>query len=361
MSKPIGLGLIGAGNFGAFCLQAYAQMSEVRVVAISDPDLGRARRVAPASATVAADHRALLDDPQVDLVAIAAPPYLHGPMAREAADAGKHVFVEKPLATGLADAVAAIDAARRAEVQLGINYVLRHHPLHRMVIEIARKGLLGEPLLWSLENFASAEALPAAHWFWDPTLSGGIHVEHGVHFFDLAWQLTGAPASHVSGTAHHRPDGRVDRVGAIVRYETGLSATFYHAFTRTARTERTTVRVAFARGHTTLRGWIPTELVVEGWADKEHRSHLEVLLGAGFQRHDEIRANAGDQDEGEPANIYARLEATDREREYTRAVQAGLRDMIRAVRGSGSMEVTAQDGLRSLDVALRATVSVGDR
>ena len=96
---------------------------------------GACRRVAPAGASVYGDFEALLADPAVDIVHIGTPPFLHGPMARRAAERGKHVFVEKPLATTLEDAQGAIDAARLGSgVQLSIDYVLRHHPLHRLAI-----------------------------------------------------------------------------------------------------------------------------------------------------------------------------------------------------------------------------------
>lgn len=65
-------------------------------------------------------------------------------MARQAAEVGKHIFVEKPLATSMEEAVAAMEAARAAGVQLGIDYVLRHHPLHRLAAEVIRSGALDE-------------------------------------------------------------------------------------------------------------------------------------------------------------------------------------------------------------------------
>ena len=85
MTTPLGLGLIGAGGFGAFCLAAFGEMSEVAVVAVADVDEARAAQIARPGARVHADYKALLADPAVDIVHIATPPALHGRMAREAA------------------------------------------------------------------------------------------------------------------------------------------------------------------------------------------------------------------------------------------------------------------------------------
>ena len=144
MSEALGLGLVGAGNFGAFCLRAYNEMPEGTVVAAADVDLERARRVATHCVRVYSDYQALLADPVVQIVAINTLPFLHGIIAHQAAEAGKHVFVEKPLATSLDEGIAAIRAARSAGVRLGIGYVLRHHPLHRLAAKVVCSAAPGE-------------------------------------------------------------------------------------------------------------------------------------------------------------------------------------------------------------------------
>jgi predicted dehydrogenase len=149
VSRDLGIGLVGAGRFGAFCAGTFQDLPGARVVAVMDADRGRAEAIAPLGAAAYEDFDRLLDDPAVDIVHIGTPPYLHGPMARQAAERGKHVFVEKPLATTLTDAHAAVDAARLAGVQMSIDYVLRHHPIHRMAIALSRLNALGR-----LQHFA---------------------------------------------------------------------------------------------------------------------------------------------------------------------------------------------------------------
>jgi predicted dehydrogenase len=136
-------------------------------------------------------------------------------------------------------------------VQITVDYVQRFHPLHRLAREIVRSGVLGPLRRFALENFATDEALLPGHWFWDPALSGGIHIEHGVHFIDLCNQLAGQ-ADTVSGLAQRRADGREDRVFASVRYGDEVIASFYHSFNQIRPLEHTTIRLDCTRGHIDL-------------------------------------------------------------------------------------------------------------
>jgi predicted dehydrogenase len=346
MSRTLGIGLVGAGRFGAFCVDAFEDLPGARVVAIADSDRTRAEDIAPPGAAIHADLETLLDDPAVDIVHIGTPPFLHGGMARLAAERGKHVFVEKPLATTIEEARSAIAAAERAGVLLSIDHVLRHHPLHRMAIALTRSGALGALQHFALENFASSESLPPEHWFWDPQKSGGIHVEHGVHFFDLCICLAGRDPDVVTGASQRRPDGRVDRASALVRFGDAMAATFYHSFNRTSAAERTTIRLAFERGHVTIEGWIPTRLQMLANVPMEVIPALEAVA-------DEWLRTGMPAPAGVPVTGFA--EAPDRQNEYRAAIRAGMSDLVAAIWGDRRLEVTADDGLRSLGVAIRSS------
>ncbi|HEV8488812.1 MAG TPA: Gfo/Idh/MocA family oxidoreductase [Candidatus Limnocylindrales bacterium] len=349
LKRPLGIGIVGAGRFAAFCISAFEGLTEARVVAVMDVERARAEAIAPPGAAAYDGLEALLDDPAVDIVHVGTPPYLHGPMAQRAAERGKHVFVEKPLATTLDGARAALAAAERAGVRVSIDYVLRHHPLHRLAIELTRSGALGALQHFALENFASSESLPPDHWFWNPEMSGGIHVEHGVHFFDLCLALAEREPDAVSGSPQRRSDGRADRASALLRFGDAMTASFYHSFNRTGATERTEIRLAFGRGHATLSGWIPTRLDVEGRVRSEEVDILRTMFGQGFR---EITPSPGGR--GGVA-VAAVAERPDRQDEYRRAIRAGMANLVAAITRDEKLEVTAEDGLRSLDVALRAS------
>jgi len=96
--KPLALGLIGYGGFGRFCLDVYAAMPDLRVVAVADVDAARRQEAAERyGARPYADAADLLAAPDVDVVAICTPPYTHTLLSLAAARAGKHIFCEKPL------------------------------------------------------------------------------------------------------------------------------------------------------------------------------------------------------------------------------------------------------------------------
>ena len=258
------IGIIGYRGFGAFCTEAFHASGSGRVVAYAGRDTQAMSETArkygvPGTYT---DWHALLADPAVELVHIVTPPDLHAEMAIAALQAGKHVFGEKPLATTDEDARAILAAARTADRTVGINYVMRYDPLYQIVQDIARTGVLGPLTHVEFQNYASDEGLGDGHWFWDGHQSGGIFIEHGVHFFDIIGAVIGAPARHVLGQAWIRGDGtgKEDRVQALVTYANGVEASFYHAFNRPGALEKQTAHFAFDKGHVMLDGWIPTTL-----------------------------------------------------------------------------------------------------
>src|SRR3954465_13693000 len=180
------LGVNGCGGFGLFALQHLTQVSGVKLV-------GMAGTHRPAALAAAArfgvddndDVGELLGRDDVDVVYIATPPFLHHPQALAALEAGKHVIVEKPLALTVAQADELVALARRRDRLLVANLMQRYNPLFAAVRKLVETRVLGEVLHGTFENYASDENLPADHWFWDRSKSGGIFVEHGVHFFDL--------------------------------------------------------------------------------------------------------------------------------------------------------------------------------
>ena len=359
--EPLRLGLIGPRGFGAFCTGAYHDANVARVVAFAGRDEANLKALAeqygvPRTYT---DWREMLRDPAVEAVHIVTPPDRHAEMAVAALQAGKHVFVEKPLATTNADAQAILEAARKAGKLAGINYVMRYDPLYQVVLAVARAGWLGPLTHIGFENYASDEGLDDGHWFWDPIASGGIFVEHGVHFFDIIGAIAQSPARAVSGKTWTRGDstGKEDRVLATVTYENGVEASFYHAFNRPGALERQTAHFAFERGHLTLHGWIPTSLDLVAIVDDAGRAGLETVLPlevvAGDDTPPVVRGN------GKLYTVTARVRAHVHlggpTPVYLKAVQDAMADFARAVRNPSHRPlVTAEDGAESLRVALAA-------
>jgi predicted dehydrogenase len=155
--------------------------------------------------------------------------------------------------------------------------VLRYSRLLETAKRIIDSRVLGQPLHATFENCASDEALPPEHWFWDPDMSGGIFVEHGVHFFDLyAWWFgNGCVVS--AGSQTRRQTNQEDRAYCTVGYDSGVVAQFYHGFDQPARLDRADNRVLLERGDIQVLGWIPMELRVHGIVDDAQRAELNKL------------------------------------------------------------------------------------
>jgi len=361
LMKQLGLGVVGCGDFGLFSSDVYASMPQVRLVAVTDTDITR-RNTAESRYKVRAYAflSELLADPQVDIVVIATPPWLHGPQAIAAADAGKHIFVEKPLATTREDADTLQTLVQSNKLRLNIDYVLRHVPLYDTLRRVVKSGLLGNVTYTSLENNASNEALHSQHWFWDRSRSGGILVEHGVHFFDLCTQISGSYPVEVSGYAHTEFDGRQDRVLASVRYANGMLANFYHAFDRSAILEHTVLHVVMERGSATAYGWIPQRLEVEGTLPPHHYTALAELLGTELELR-EVPAPDGVTGSTSGTLARATLLRSDRASDYAHAVRTGMADFVRSIHEPEyTPEVTIQDAYNSLRLALTAQASIDE-
>ena len=119
--------LIGCGNIGAGGhLPAYAHIPEAELVAVCDAVEDLVRAAAERSgATAFADYQQLLARDDIDMVDICLPTYLHGEVATAAAEAGKHILCEKPMALSAEAADAMIEAAQKARVKLMIGQVRR--------------------------------------------------------------------------------------------------------------------------------------------------------------------------------------------------------------------------------------------
>ena len=281
-TEPLRIGLIGYRGFGAFCTEVFHRTGAGRVVAFAGRDARAMAETAercgvPRTYT---DWRGLIADPEVELVHIVTPPDKHAEMAIAALEAGKHVLVEKPLAVSNEEARAILQAAERAGRVAGINYVMRYDPLYQTVAQIAREGWLGALTHVGFENYASDEGLGDDHWFWNKDQSGGIFVEHGVHFFDVIGAIVAAPARRVLGQTWTRADGtgKEDRVQALVTYENGVEASFYHAFNRPGALEKQTAHFAFEKGHVILDGWIPHTLHLTAIVSEDELLGLRRLL-----------------------------------------------------------------------------------
>lgn len=349
---PIGLALVGAGAFGTFCLEAFAALPEVQIRAIVDTDAQRAHEAAQRyNAQPYTRLESILDQPDIAIVALNTPPYLHARQGLAVLNAGKHLFCEKPLALTVEAGTRLVERAHSQGVLLTVNYVMRHNPLWRLAALLRQSGVLGTLRHMSLMNHAAGLELPDDHWFWDPTLSGGIWVEHGVHFFDAFALVAGTDGQIVASHYFTREDGAIDRVEALARYES-VGAHFYHAFDQSAQTEKTTVHLAFQDGYVTLHEWVPTRMVITSTLSA-------VDLRSLVAPHGEALSSLVIEADGSTMDIRTPGEKST---VYQQGIQQGMRALVYAITHEQpeSLQVTGDIALKSLRLALACVTSERD-
>ncbi|MDX2006798.1 MAG: Gfo/Idh/MocA family oxidoreductase [Meiothermus sp.] len=143
-----GFALIGAGIFGERHAQAFSRHPAVDFVSVCDLNAARAEEIAGryGARRHTTDFREVLADPEVTAVSIATPDHLHREVAVAAAQAGKHLLVEKPLATTVEDAEAIVAAARQGGVKLVVDFHNRVNPPMVNARDAIRRGEIGKPV-----------------------------------------------------------------------------------------------------------------------------------------------------------------------------------------------------------------------
>src|SRR5512136_299975 len=198
---------------------------------------------------------ALLADPGVEAVYIATPPYAHKDYTLMAAQAGKPVYVEKPMAMRSSDCQTMIAACRDAGVPLFVAYYRRALPRFLKVKEIVEAGLIGRPRAVTVALYRPhAPAAPGApDWRVDPAVAGGgLFVDMGSHTLDfLDFVLGPIRTAHGLATNHTKLYPAEDTVAAAFEFESGVEGTGLWWFASPIAVDRTEIlgtrgRVAFA-------------------------------------------------------------------------------------------------------------------
>jgi UDP-N-acetylglucosamine 3-dehydrogenase len=140
----LSVGLIGAGRMGAYHVETWERVADAHLIAVAEPAEAVARaRIGRRPIDWLEDYRWLLERADIDAVCICAPSTQHGRIALEAIAAGKHVFVEKPIATALEDGLRMAAAARLAGLKLMVGHVERFNPSVGKLAELIRDGRIG--------------------------------------------------------------------------------------------------------------------------------------------------------------------------------------------------------------------------
>ena len=226
------IGLVGYGAWGRVHASVIGRVDGLSlrgVVAGDDASADDAGRDLP-GVPVHRSLDALLADPAIDLVDIASPNHLHADMAVEALEAGKHVLLEKPMATTLADTERVVAAAERSGLHCGLVLQLRASRQWARVRELIAGGALGKMRFGNLTLFRRPFRGGAADWRFAPATVGSWILEEPIHYIDLLlWYFRerGLPVEvSASGLASPQGPGMSDAFTATLGFADGSRAVF---------------------------------------------------------------------------------------------------------------------------------------
>jgi predicted dehydrogenase len=226
------VGFIGTGRISTLHALEYMANERAKIVAVCDADLAVARQQGQAWGVtedrIFSDYHDLLALPDVDLVEILLPHYLHHRATLDAAAAGKHISLQKPMAITLAEADEMIAATRQAGVMFKIFENFVFFPPMQRAKTLIEAGEIGEPITIRIKTTAGTSPdvweVPASSWAWhhDRKLCGGGAwlTDDGHHMYALAWYFMGlAEEVHSWVGATETALGHVVDVPAIVSWK----------------------------------------------------------------------------------------------------------------------------------------------
>jgi myo-inositol 2-dehydrogenase / D-chiro-inositol 1-dehydrogenase len=212
-TEKLSFGVIGAGRIGKLHAENLAtRIPGVEVSSVADLNLPAAQEMAarlhiPKSTL---DYREILTDPTIEAVAICSSTDVHAQMIVEAAQAGKHIFCEKPIDHNLARIDAALQAVEKAGVKLQIGFNRRFDPNFRKVYQMISEGKIGEPHI--LRITSRDPAPPPLDYI---KISGGMFLDMTIHDFDMARYLMCSEVTQIYAAAGVKVDPQIGEAGDI--------------------------------------------------------------------------------------------------------------------------------------------------
>ena len=214
MSEPVRVGMAGLGRWGRHLLRNFATLpgSDLRWCCDPDPDVLAQQAAAYPNARPTTSFDDLLDDAELEAVVLATPVPTHHALARQALEAGKHVFVEKPMTFSAAEARDLRDVVQRTGGTLMVGHLLRYHPAVVKLRELIDVGELGDVRYVYGERVNLGTIRPDENALWSL----------GVHDVSVVLHLLGDDPDEVSarGECYVRPNVQ-DVVFGYIHFATG--------------------------------------------------------------------------------------------------------------------------------------------
>src|SRR5271169_4600626 len=323
MVSKLGIGVLGVGEMGRRHAENLRRLvPEARLLAVADVAPDRARQTA-SELEIEESYRSLeemLACKDLDAVVIATPDKFHAQAIRAAAAAGKDILCEKPLATNLADAHAALDAVAKAGVRLQIGFMRRYDPAYEAAMKRVEAGEIGEPVVFkSVGRDKDMPPLAA----YQSNINGMLFYNNTIHDFDAArWLMRDEVVeTHAYTTVAIRPE--VARYGDVVA---------------------SVVNLKYANG-----------------AIGNVESYVQALYG--YDVRTEIVGSKGSVFVGSlektPATFLTAKGSIQTLADhflgrFTDAYVAEVKDFVQSMMNGGPPRITGEDGLRALEIAVAA-------
>ncbi|MCY3718258.1 MAG: Gfo/Idh/MocA family oxidoreductase [Anaerolineaceae bacterium] len=241
------VGIVGAGFMGETHARAWAA-TPAQVAAIYAPREEPTRKLAQqVGASVCRSLQELID--QVDVVDVCAPTDQHAAIGLQAAAAGRHLLVEKPLARKLGEGQELLQACEQAGVQLLVGHVLRFFPEYAAAQAAVTRGDIGDVAMLRLTRGSFQPWAGTAHWLTDESRSGGLILDLMIHDFDYAQWVAGPVESVHARSVRSRGAGAPgDYCLALLRHRGGAISHVEGAWTYPRPLFRTALEIAGSEG-----------------------------------------------------------------------------------------------------------------
>ncbi|MDM8529018.1 Gfo/Idh/MocA family oxidoreductase [Anaerolineales bacterium HSG24] len=316
------IGIVGTGSMGRTHAEGWTE-SKATIAGFLGSTPEQAKPLADMyQAQVYSDFATMLAD--VDVVDICTPTHLHHDMVLQAAEAGKDIVCEKPLARTAEQAQAMIHACRTAGVKLMVAHVVRFFPEYAQAKAIVAQGDIGQPAVVRLTRGSSRPNKGNVNWFTDLEKSGGMMLDLMIHDFDYARWISGEVKTvFAKNISSKHPDAPVDYGLVILTHHSGAISHVEGSWAYPPPMFRTRFEIA------TANGWL------------EHDSDKSVAIGLHLHQQETATTDVPLPSSPLSESPYA----------------AQLKAFYNHIAHDAPLPISAEDGLAALQIALAALES----
>lgn len=323
--RILNFAIVGSGRISQRHADSIINLERARLVAVCDIIKNRADFFAKKyNIRSYYSFARLLKDKDIDVVNICTPSFLHASMGIQAAQANKHIIMEKPIATNLNDGLKLIEVCKKNKLKLCVVYQNRYNPSIKELKKIVEKGGLGKLNLASVCVRWYRPPEYYKDWHGDPIMSGGgALMTQAIHHLDILQWLMGMPEEVIAyaGNLSHKIKVE-DTVISLIKFRNGALATIEASTITYPKNIEASVALFGEKGSVKVGGLALNQKVF--WFVKNHDLSKKILAEKDF----------------EPVNIYGVNH------------KAAINDMVEAILKDREPEINGVEGLKSLKIVL---------